>query len=183
MNLKPILLATVVATFTLGLTSPSLQAGEDAELIANLAPTQSSEVSGTVTFTPEAKGKVKVTARVTGLEPNTKHGFHVHQYGDLSSPKGKATGGHFNPESHDHALPAKEVRHAGDFGNLEANAKGVAELELVVDNITLVHGKDAILGRGVIVHAKPDDGGQPTGNAGARIAQGVIGIKNPGDKK
>ncbi|MGH8048886.1 MAG: superoxide dismutase family protein, partial [Chthoniobacterales bacterium] len=119
-----------------------------------------------------------VVAHVEGLEPNTKHGFHIHQFGDVSAPDGMATGGHYNPEKHEHALPTMEMRHAGDFGNIEANAQGVADYEITVDNITLTEGKDAIIGRGVIVHAKPDDGSQPTGNAGARLAQGVVGVKN-----
>lgn len=182
MRPKTIFFAALAASTFVFSTLP-VRADEAPELTATLFPTQSSKVTGTVNFTEVAKGKVKVTAQVNGLKPNSKHGFHIHQYGDLTSPEGLATGGHFNPEKHDHALPVTEKRHAGDFGNLEANAEGVAKLELVVDNITLVNGKDAIIGRGLIVHAQPDDGGQPTGNAGGRIAQGVIGIKNPGDKK
>jgi Cu-Zn family superoxide dismutase len=135
-------------------------------------------VRGTVTFTALPENKVKVVARIEGLAPNTKHGFHIHQFGDISSADGMATGGHYNPEKHDHALPDHMMRHAGDFGNITADDKGVAEFELVVDNISLTEGPDAIIGRGVIVHAKPDDGSQPVGNAGARLAQGVIGVKN-----
>jgi Cu/Zn superoxide dismutase len=153
------------------------------ELIAVLAPTQGSDVHGTVTFTALPDDKVKVVAHIEGLEPGSKHGFHIHEFGDISAPDGMATGGHYNPEKHEHALPATETRHAGDFGNVEANDRGVADYELVVDNITLTEGKDAIIGRGVIVHAKLDDGGQPTGNAGARVAQGVIGVKNSAPPK
>ena len=182
MNPKSTFLAAVV-TATLVFSTLSLRADDASELTATLFPTQNSKVTGTATFTPVAEGKVKVTAHVAGLEPDSKHGFHIHQYGDLTSPEGLAAGGHFNPEKHDHALPTQETRHAGDFGNLEANADGVADFELVVDNLTLFEGKDAIIGRGLIVHADPDDGGQPTGNAGARVAQGVIGIKNPADQK
>jgi superoxide dismutase, Cu-Zn family len=96
------------------------------------------------------------------------------------SPDATSAGGHFNPEGHPHALPDQEKRHAGDFGNLKADGDGNATLTLTVDNITLNCGGHGILGRAVIVHAKPDDGGQPTGNAGDRIGAGVIGLSKDG---
>jgi len=170
---------TVLALVAAGFLSlAAAHAQTSPELIAVLGSTKDSLARGTVTFTLLPDGKVKVVAHVEGLEPNTKHGFHIHQFGDISSADGMATGGHYNPANHEHALPDHTVRHAGDFGNIEANDKGIADLELVVDNITLTEGPNAIIGRGVIVHAKPDDGSQPTGNAGARLAQGVIGVKN-----
>jgi Cu-Zn family superoxide dismutase len=182
MNPKNLLVA-FLASASIALTALPVRADDVPVLVAQLLPTEGSSVSGMVTFTDAGGGKVKVVADVKGLEPNSKHGFHIHEFGDVSMPDGMATGGHFNPEKHDHALPTTEIRHAGDFGNLEANAAGEARLELTVDNITLTSGKDAIIGRGVIVHAKLDDGSQPVGNAGARAAQGVIGVKNPADKK
>ncbi len=178
---------TLLALFATGLLSLpffSARADDDIkELVAVLAPTESSKAKGIVTFTELSDDKVKVVAKVEGLEPNSRHGFHIHQYGDLTSPDGMATGGHFNPEDHDHALPDHGKRHAGDFGNLEADGDGVANFEIVVDNIELTDADNAIIGRGLIVHAKPDDGSQPVGNAGARIAQGVIGVKNTAPAK
>jgi superoxide dismutase, Cu-Zn family len=82
---------------------------------------------------------------------------------------------------HPHGLPDKENRHAGDFGNLESDQNGNADFKLTVDNISLAGRLNPIIGRGLVVHAKPDDGSQPTGNAGDRIAVGVIGVKNPKD--
>lgn len=195
MKTTPFLTTLAVSTLCLTLASPLLRAedkekhhdhhhGEKSDvkaLIAVLQPTAGNDVSGQVIFKDLGDGKVEVTAKVEGLKPDSKHGFHVHEYGDLTADDGTATGGHFNPEGHDHGLPETEVRHAGDFGNLEANSEGMAEFKLVVDNITLTKGANAVLGRGVIVHAKMDDGGQPTGNAGPRIAQAVIGVMNPGD--
>ncbi|MGC1480812.1 MAG: superoxide dismutase family protein [Chthoniobacterales bacterium] len=174
-SLVAVLSATVAAT---------LHAHEDHDhdhpLIAVLTPTEGNDVTGTIIFT-EADGKVTIEADVKGLKPNSSHGFHIHEFGDISAADGKSAGGHYNPEKHDHALPDKEVRHAGDLGNLDADADGNAELTLTVDNISLMTGQDPIIGRSVIVHADPDDGGQPTGNAGPRIAMGVIGVENPGD--
>lgn len=146
-------------------------------LVAAMHPTQGNSTMGKVTF-QQVDGGVKVVADITGLSPNAKHGFHIHEYGDCSSPDGTSAGGHYNPEGHDHALPNGHMRHAGDLGNLTADANGNAHYEITVHNISLCGTNNPILGRGVIIHAKPDDGGQPTGNAGARIACGVIGIAN-----
>jgi Cu-Zn family superoxide dismutase len=164
-------------------TDPAMESApvivDATELIAVLSPTEGNQTSGVVTFKPVEKGKVEVSAKITGLNPNSKHAIHIHQYGDLTSKDGKSAGDHYNPMGHPHALPDKEIRHAGDFGNLEADASGNATLELTVDNLSLAGRLSPIIGRTVVVHAKPDDGSQPTGNAGDRIAVGVIGVKNP----
>jgi superoxide dismutase, Cu-Zn family len=137
---------------------------------------KNSGVKGTVTFT-EAAGKVKIVATVSGLKPNSKHGFHIHE-GTECGDDGMKAGGHYNPEKHEHGLADKDKRHAGDFGNLETNDKGEAKFELTVDNITINGQKNPILGRAMIVHEKADDGSQPTGNAGGRIACGIIKAKD-----
>lgn len=164
------------------LTSLPAQAAEPAQAIAVLHPTEGNKTTGWVRF-EQAGTKVKVTAEVSGLEPNSEHGIHIHEYGDCSSLDGKCAGGHYNPDGNDHALPSTARRHAGDLGNLKANAKGVAKYELTVDNISVDGSKNPIIGRGIIVHAKKDDGGQPTGNAGARLACGVIGYAMPMESK
>jgi Cu-Zn family superoxide dismutase len=150
--------------------------------ICVLHGTKGNEVSGVVRF-DAVEGGVKVTADVEGLAPNSKHGFHIHEYGDCSAGGATSAGGHYNPEDHPHALPPKTPRHAGDLGNLEADASGKAHFEMTVEGISIAGENDPILGRGVIVHEKADDGSQPAGNAGARVACGVIGIANPGDRK
>ncbi len=146
-----------------------------AQAVCVLAPTEGNKTAGTVRFV-EKDGKVTVTAEVTGLGANQKHAIHIHEFGDISDAKGMATGGHYNPEGHEHGLPDKDKRHAGDFGNLEANAEGKATLTFTVNNLSVAGAKNPVLGRAIIVHAKPDDGSQPVGNAGPRIAQGVIGV-------
>jgi len=140
-----------------------------------LAPTDGNKAAGWLKFA-EKDGKVTITGEVTGLTANQKHAYHVHEFGDVSSKDGMATGGHYNPEGHDHGLPDKAMRHAGDFGNLQADGDGKATVNFTVVNITVAGEKNPIVGRSIIVHAKEDDGGQPTGNAGGRIAQGVIGV-------
>ncbi len=142
--------------------------------IAVLHATKSGgDASGTVTFT-KVEGGVRVEAKITGLTPGP-HGFHIHEFGDCSSPDAMSTGGHFNPKGNPHgALGAK--RHVGDLGNIEADAKGVATYDKI-DSELMFHGESSILGRGLIVHEKADDlKTQPTGNAGGRVACGVIGV-------
>lgn len=141
--------------------------------VAPLQPTKDSKVSGTVTFT-KAEGGIKVAAHLSGLAPGM-HGFHIHEFGDCSAPDGTSAGGHFNPSAQPHAAPSEAHRHAGDLGNVEAKADGSAELDYL-DAAAAFEGANSILGRGVIVHANADDfKTQPTGNAGGRVACGVIG--------
>ncbi len=144
--------------------------------ICVLRPTEGNDVTGMVTFTKTDSG-IHVVADVQGLTPG-KHGFHIHQYGDLSSPDGTSLGGHFNPDNKDHGAPTSADRHVGDLGNITAGADGNAHLEMT-DTLLAFQGPHSIIGRGIIVHAGEDDlVTQPTGNAGARVAMGVIGIAN-----
>lgn len=142
---------------------------------ALIAPTAGNKVRGIVQFTESDDGSVTVSAELEGLNPGQQHAMHVHELGDCSAADATSAGGHFNPEGHEHGLPDKEKRHAGDFGNVTADAGGRAKFSLVVDNLTVAKWH-SVAGRSVIVHAKADDGGQPTGNAGGRVACGVIGI-------
>ncbi|MBN4046765.1 superoxide dismutase family protein [bacterium AH-315-P07] len=140
-----------------------------------LKATEGNNVTGTVTFTQTEDG-VLIEAHVNGLKPNSKHGFHIHEFGDISSPDGKSTGGHFNPAGHDHAGPTSKKRHVGDLGNLESDANGHAMYKRL-DKEVQIHGQHTILSRGITIHAGTDDlKSQPTGAAGSRIAVGVIGI-------
>src|SRR5207247_7982782 len=133
-----------------------------------------SKVSGTVTFTEAADG-VQIHAEITGLTPGN-HGFHVHEFGDCSAPDASSAGAHFNPTNTPHAGPDAAARHEGDMGNVEADASGNAKLDYVDHQISLANDAKSAIGRSVVVHAKPDDlKTQPSGDAGGRIACGVIG--------
>lgn len=136
--------------------------------VAQLNPT------GTVTFTQLASGKVLVEARLTGLKPNSEHGFHVHAISDCSGD-GTKTGAHFNPDNHAHNHPAEMNRHAGALFNLKTDAQGVGVLKQEADTITLTDGKYSIIGKPLITHRDPDDyKSQPLGNAGPRVSCGLI---------
>ena len=159
----------------MGLQASGVQAaqGRYQNALATLAPTQGNTVKGTVRF-HESKGKTHIVANVAGLKPG-RHGFHIHDKGDCSAPDGSSAGGHFNPTTHKHGAPDAAEHHAGDLGNIEADAKGRARLDRTVDFLTLADGPNSVIGRSVIVHAQEDDlQTQPTGNAGARLACGVI---------
>lgn len=156
---------------------PESNNNQHLEAVAVLQPLNGSNVSGIVVF-EQSENAVKVTAKVKGLNPNSKHGFHVHEYGDLSKSDGSSAGGHFNPDGHKHGLPPEEKRHAGSFGNIQTDSLGNA-IFFIDDTTISVNGKkNSIIGRSVIIHEKEDDGGQPSGNAGKRIAAAVIGIKS-----
>ena len=91
-------------------------------------------------------------------------------------PTALAAGGHFNPKKMVHGDPSKTApRHLGDLGNIEADASGKATYDMVDPDLPL-SGPMSIIGHGVVVHEKADDFGQPTGNAGGRLAVGVIGV-------
>lgn len=144
--------------------------------IAVLHSTKGSNVTGTIWFTKVERG-IKVIADVKGLTPG-KHGFHIHEYGDCSAPDAGSAGGHFAPECNPHGAPSdpRNERHVGDLGNLKADKDGFAHLEWT-DPLISFSGDHNIIGRAVIIHAGEDDfKTQPTGNAGARVACGVIGI-------
>lgn len=153
------------------------------KLIAVIRPLGTHSVTGTVVFEKVDDG-VKVTARVGGLKPNERHGFHIHEFGDLGSEDAMSAGEHFNPDGNPHGMPESDSCHAGDLGNLKGDSEGNASLIMTVKYLNLGAGSHGILGRAVIVHANPDNGSQPSGNAGERIGAGVIGIsKDATDSK
>ncbi|MBK8524255.1 MAG: superoxide dismutase family protein [Betaproteobacteria bacterium] len=143
---------------------------------AALKPTQGNAASGTVSFRQEGGG-VQVTARVSGLTPGA-HGFHIHDKGDCSAPDATSAGGHFNPTGKAHGHPDHADHHAGDMPQLMADAAGNATLSARLTGVGIGEGAGNIVGRGVIIHAAPDDfKTQPTGNSGARVACGVIAAR------
>jgi Cu-Zn family superoxide dismutase len=165
------IVALIAGALTLSIANSSAQ--EPTKAIAVLHPASGTQVTGTVTFT-KTGDTVQVVADITGLTPG-KHAFHIHEFGDCSAADASSAGGHFNPTHKQHGAPDSAEHHVGDFGNLEADSTGKAHLELK-SNLLKFSGENCILGRGVIVHEKVDDWSQPTGNAGGRVACGVIGV-------
>lgn len=148
---------------------------EMARATAQLQPTQGSKTVGEATFEDMGGNRVHVVVIVHRLKPNSEHGFHIHEAGDCSSGDGMSAQGHFNPLGKPHGSPASAEHHAGDLPALKSDKNGVAKLDTVVGGITVAPGPTSIVGRGLIVHADPDDfKTQPNGNSGARLACGVI---------
>ena len=140
-------------------------------------PNPQSPVAGTLTFS-ELRGIVSVNGTITGLKPNAAHGFHVHEKGDCSSPDFNSAGGHFNPTGQPHGAHGSGAHHLGDMPPLMADASGTANVSFNSQSLTL-RGPDSIIGKAVIVHRDPDDPkAQPVGNAGPRLACGVI-VRQP----
>jgi len=146
------------------------------QAVSVIEPTAGHAARGTVYFKQVEDG-VQVQVNVEGLNPNQQHGAHIHEFGDRTAPNGTSAGGHYNPEGHPHALPPNLKRHAGSFGNWQADAYGRVQVEFVDQTISVSGRKNPIVGRSVVIHAQPDDGSQPNGNAGPRIGVGVIGIQ------
>lgn len=163
--------------------APAAPAAPAASAAAPAAPAKSVEVpieaksgsklSGKAVLT-ETEGGVHVVLTLEGLEPG-EHGAHVHEKGDCSAADGASAGGHFNPASKDHGLPGADKRHLGDLGNITIAKDGKGSLDITAPGANLKAGDpNSFVGRAIIVHAKKDDGGQPTGNAGGRVGCGVI---------
>jgi Cu-Zn family superoxide dismutase len=139
-------------------------------------------INGYVKFTENLKdNNIKIELFITGLKPNSLHGFHVHEAGDLTD-KCTSMCAHFNPYYKNHGCPGVKERHVGDLGNIISNNKGDAKYSFYDDCIKLRGIKCNIIGRGLIIHEDTDDCGLgenseslKTGNAGKRLACSVIG--------
>lgn len=141
----------------------------------NLASASGSLVSGTLGIMAMGDG-LHVTGEVGGLEPNSTHAIHIHEKGDCSAADASSAGGHFNPHGNPHGRAGQGAHHGGDMDNIVADANGVARVDVHAMGVVL--GGDApndALGRAVIVHGGADDyTSQPTGDAGNRVACGII---------
>ena len=184
--MRIVLLAAATAVFLAACGSaPKKPAGPEIPTLstakqatANLASASGSLVSGKVVAVPMASGGVHLTGTVGGLPANSTHGFHIHEKGDCSAADASSAGPHFNPAATPHGKAESGAHHAGDMDNVVANAEGVVNVNVHVNGVTLGGGaSNDIAGRALVVHAAPDDyTSQPAGNAGARVACGVIKV-------
>jgi len=169
--MRPLIAATAAAVL---LAACQTMPPEEPRANAQLQPTKGNKTFGEATF-EQVGDKVRVVVFVQGLKPGQEHGMHIHEVGDCSSGDGMSTKGHFNPFGKPHGHSGSAERHAGDLPALKANKEGRANVQIDLDIITVTAGPASVIGRGLIVHADADDyKTQPTGNAGARIACGVI---------
>jgi Cu-Zn family superoxide dismutase len=144
---------------------------------AVIHPTKNNTVTGVVTLTQETNG-VRIVADLSNLTPG-KHGFHIHEFGDCACDDAMCAGGHYNPHNMPHGGPHDAQRHIGDLGNIEADVQGNVHLDYM-DSMSTLNGPYSLIGRTIIIHEKADDFvTQPTGDAGARLGCGVIGMAKP----
>jgi len=176
-----IIIAVVVTTVS---GAPAAQTGvpvTKAYVLFNIGSDKSG-INGSLELNQDAPtSPVKITGTLTGLKPKGPHGFHVHESGDIRGGCG-TTRGHFNPQMVNHGSESDAIRHVGDLGNIMANEDGVAVID-ITDKIISLTGDNSVLGRAFVVHEKEDDlgkgvdeGSKKTGNAGGRLACGIIGV-------
>lgn len=142
-------------------------------VMAQMHSSTMQDLEGTVLF-EDLGEEIKVTADVKGLKPNSKLGFHIHEQGICEGDDYKSAGGHFNPYHKTHGRPEGQERHLGDMGNLETNMNGEAKKVILLPKVN-DNDMDLIVGKAIIIHSGTDDlKTQPTGDAGGRIACGLI---------
>ncbi len=151
---------------------------EGPSAVAKLNSKGNSQVCGKIHFT-QVGSRVRIDGEVVGLRPGEK-GMHIHEKGDCSAADAASAGGHFNPQgsknwSSRHGGPFTAERHAGDLGNIVFDQNGKAVVKMMVGGIAVDRGPIGIIGRALVVHFQADDlTTDPTGDAGARAACGVI---------
>ena len=149
-------------------------------VIAQCELQHSDKVKGSILLMQAPGTPTLIKGTITGLEPGA-HGFHIHEFGDMSDGC-KSMGGHYNPDNVNHG--DLNEGHVGDLGNIEADENGKADFSIRAHRVDLI-GDRSVVGRGIVVHADPDDLGKggdeeslKTGNAGDRLACGVITLRS-----
>lgn len=154
----------------------SEKAGSEKVINVGIINTEGNE-TGQATLTQEENG-VLIEIEAWDL-PKGTHGFHIHEKGVCEKPDFKSAGEHFNPTDKKHGFDNPDGPHAGDLPNLEVGEDGKVSESYLNEMVTLKPGEDNTLvregGTSLVIHADPDDNiSQPAGNAGDRIACGVI---------
>lgn len=150
---------------------------EPMQAVATLVDAKGTQI-GTATFT-EQNGETTAAFEISYPGATGIHGIHVHETGECTPPDFTSAGGHFNPAGVEHACPDTTPRHAGDFGNIDLGEEGIGRHEVTTDLVTVAAGLSSVVGKAVILHSGEDDcTTQPTGDAGDRLACGLIESPN-----
>ena len=143
---------------------------------AELINTKGEKV-GNATLTQVQGGGVRIALAASNLSPG-QHALHIHAVGKCDPPDFKSAGPHLNPDNKQHGFQNPQGHHAGDLNNFEVGADGTAKMDMLTKDVTLGDGANSLFhpdGTALVIHASPDDyKTDPAGNAGARIACGVV---------
>jgi superoxide dismutase, Cu-Zn family len=173
-------LYAVIPVVLLGLACATTPRTDELRAVATLEGRSGSSAFGIVTFTETGDGIVAIRADLSNVPPGP-HGFHVHETGDCSAADASSAGPHFDPGDDPHGGLHEVRSHAGDLGNVTASAAGRVQTEIRTSKLTVSSGPRSVIGRSVVLHADPDDlESQPAGDAGARIACGVVALSPSG---
>jgi len=162
-------------TSALNITNAASNANPNTAAVCFLLPTQFSNITGSVWFFVNGSSTTVVGQlhQISGV-----HGMHIHQFGDLRADNGLASGGHWNPNAAPHGIPPYTPRHVGDMGNIYSYDNNGTAWYYHSNDLLPLSGPSSIIGRTLTVHISPDDCSNPTGAAGTRLAQCVVGIYN-----
>jgi Cu-Zn family superoxide dismutase len=143
--------------------------------MATLSAKSGSMLAGSAVLVAKEGGQTTLRVSVSGTSPGA-HGLHLHQMGDCTAADGTSAGGHWNPANVAHGQPGSGAHHAGDIGNLVVDNTGLGTLSYTSDSWTIGSGdpNTDVIDHALIIHAALDDLSQPVGNAGGRIACGVV---------
>ena len=142
-----------------------------------MRPTQGSQVEGIVIFS-QVEGKIEIYARLKGLPAGTRHGFHVHEFGDCSAADGSSAGAHYDPTMNMPGMHQHGMRPLGDLEDLSASETGTVEVRFSAPGLSIAGAENAILGRGILLHESFADPNDPMSSSGSAIACGTIGVYN-----
>lgn len=144
---------------------------------ANLIGTNG-QAMGSAELIQTPTGVVLIRLNVQGLEPGT-HAFHIHETGQCTTPDFSSAGGHYAPHGRSHGFLHAEGEHGGDMLNIQVPQNGQLSTERIARHVTLEPGAPGYLldddGSALVIHSAADDyESQPSGDAGSRVACGVI---------
>lgn len=176
MKKNKIKLGPLAGILLMGFIAANCAHNQHQEVVTEFSGKSGYDLIGQAKLVGYQNDTVSMDVNITGLEPNSLHGFHIHEKGDCSADDASSAGDHFSPHNEDHGSPTHSEHHLGDLGNLQADSNGIIRKELLIDGVNLKEKSDvSILDRALVLHARADDYvSQPSGDSGTPIACAVI---------